>query len=322
MTRPALRAAIVAMLLATTVVLLRAAATIDSVGASITSVSVNAQVTVLFTATITEPSVIGTGVNLLKTDATGRTLSVVGVMNDDGVGGDVARGDKIFSRAVVLNESALGAVYHRVSAPFRAVILRTLSPIITIQVVPAPPTNVAPTVSAGVDQTITLPASASLAGSVSDDGLPAGAPVTASWTKVSGPGTVTFGNAASLATTASFSVAGAYTLRLTATDTQLDGTDDVVVTVNPAPPTNVAPTVSAGADQTITLPASASLAGSVSDDGLPAGAPVTASWTKVSGPGTVTFGTAASLATTASFSVEGAYTLRLTATDTQLEGTD
>ncbi|MEQ1871846.1 MAG: DUF11 domain-containing protein, partial [Vicinamibacterales bacterium] len=123
----------------------RAAATIDAVGASVTSVSVNAPVTVLFTATITEPSVIATGVNLLKTDATGRTLSVVGVMNDDGVAGDAVRGDKVFSLAVVLNESALGSAYYRVSAPFRGVILRALSPLIPIQVVPAP------TVSAGVD---------------------------------------------------------------------------------------------------------------------------------------------------------------------------
>ena len=63
--------------------------------------------------------------------------------------------------------------------------------------------------NAGSDQTITLPASASLNGTASDDGKPnpPGA-LTTTWSKVSGPGTVTFGNANALSTTASFSAAG------------------------------------------------------------------------------------------------------------------
>ena len=57
------------------------------------------------------------------------------------------------------------------------------------------PINAAPTVNAGTDQTITLPAGATLAGTASDDGLPAGSTLTTTWSKFSGPGTVTFGNA-------------------------------------------------------------------------------------------------------------------------------
>ena len=66
-----------------------------------------------------------------------------------------------------------------------------------------------PSVNAGPDQTITLPGSANLDGTVSDDGLPnpPGA-VTTTWSKVSGPGTVTFGNANAVDTTASFSAGG------------------------------------------------------------------------------------------------------------------
>jgi hypothetical protein len=95
------------------------------------------------------------------------------------------------------------------------------------------PANQPPVVSAGPDQTITLPNSASLDGTVSDDGLPnpPGA-LTTTWSKFSGPGTVTFGNASLVDTTASFSVAGAYTLRLTANDGAASLFDDVVVTVN------------------------------------------------------------------------------------------
>jgi hypothetical protein len=74
---------------------------------------------------------------------------------------------------------------------------------------------------------------ATLVGSVTDDGLPSAAPAT-SWTKFSGPGTVTFGNAGLLSTTASFSAAGTYVLRLTANDGELVGTDDVTIVVNPA----------------------------------------------------------------------------------------
>ncbi|UJS18672.1 MAG: hypothetical protein L3J17_06365 [Candidatus Jettenia sp.] len=95
-----------------------------------------------------------------------------------------------------------------------------------------PPGNQRPTVSAGQDQTVTLPANASLNGTVSDDGLPnpPGA-VTTIWSKVSGPGTVTFGNANAVDTTASFSVAGTYVLRLTADDSELNASDDVTITV-------------------------------------------------------------------------------------------
>jgi Bacterial Ig domain len=95
--------------------------------------------------------------------------------------------------------------------------------------------NQAPVVNAGNAQTITLPASATLAGSAIDDGLPAQPGITtATWTARSGPGTVTFGNASSPTTTASFSASGTYVLRLTANDGVLSSYSEVTVTVNPA----------------------------------------------------------------------------------------
>ena len=106
---------------------------------------------------------------------------------------------------------------------------------ITLTRPPPPPTNQAPQVNAGVDQTITLPTTANLAGTVTDDGLPSppGA-VTLTWTKVSGPGTVTFGTLGARTTTAAFSVAGTYVVRLTANDSALSASDTVQITVNPA----------------------------------------------------------------------------------------
>jgi hypothetical protein len=96
----------------------------------------------------------------------------------------------------------------------------------------APPANVAPSVYAGADQTITLPSSATLDGTVTDDGLPnpPGA-VTTTWSKVSGPGTVTFTNPNAVDTTASFSAAGTYVLRLSANDSALSASDDLSITV-------------------------------------------------------------------------------------------
>jgi poly(3-hydroxybutyrate) depolymerase len=94
-------------------------------------------------------------------------------------------------------------------------------------------TNTAPVVNAGSDQTVLLSAGASLSGSVTDDGVSPGNPTpTAAWTKFSGPGTVAFGNASAAVTTATFSVAGTYVLRLTGSDGVLSTTDDVQITVN------------------------------------------------------------------------------------------
>lgn len=98
-----------------------------------------------------------------------------------------------------------------------------------------PPANVAPIVSAGSNQMVTLPSSAALNGTVTDDGLPAGS-LTSMWVKVSGPGTVKFGSAQAVDTTAGFSTDGVYVLRLSATDGALSNSDDVVITVNPPPP--------------------------------------------------------------------------------------
>src|SRR5207247_1043079 len=66
------------------------------------------------------------------------------------------------------------------------------------------PPNQPPVVNAGSDQTITLPAGATLSGSVTDDAFPIPPGLLAwGWSKFSGPGTVTFDNASALNTSAS-----------------------------------------------------------------------------------------------------------------------
>lgn len=117
--------------------------------------------------------------------------------------------------------------------------------------------NDAPLVSAGSDTSVTLPALLTLGGAISDDGLPLPALVTATWSKVSGPGTVTFVAPGSPISIATFSAPGQYVLRLTATDGALTASDDVTVGVLSAIDTT-GPVVSGlvvdGADaRTITL---------------------------------------------------------------------
>lgn len=179
--------------------------------------------------------------------------------------------------------------------------------------------NDAPTVDAGSDQTIQLPNSAMLAGSVNDDGVPGQFTTVQYWRMVSGPAAVMFGDPTAESTTATFTEPGTYVLRLTASDHELSAYDEVTITVQ-ASGDNAQPTVNAGPDQTIQFPASATLNGTASDDGIPG--PLTVTWSRFSGPGVVTFANRNALQTTASFSEPGTYVLRLTADDGELTAHD
>ncbi|MFK7893005.1 MAG: PKD domain-containing protein [Granulosicoccus sp.] len=99
--------------------------------------------------------------------------------------------------------------------------------------------NTAPSVNAGIDQTIQFLERAVLGGSVTDDGLPASSPVVSTWSDAGATGDVTFSDANNLDTTVSFSVPGTYTLELVANDGELSNSDTVIVTVEPP---NAAPT--------------------------------------------------------------------------------
>ncbi|HZN38536.1 MAG TPA: hypothetical protein VFD82_07010 [Planctomycetota bacterium] len=178
----------------------------------------------------------------------------------------------------------------------------------------AAPVNQPPVVNAGPDVTILSTASASLAGSVTDDGM--NAPLTIQWSLLSGPGTASFTAPTQATTNASFSAAGSYTCQLSAFDGEFTRTDTVVVTVQ----VNQPPVVNAGPDVTILSTASANLAGSVTDDGLPG--PLTIQWSLLSGPGTASFTAPTQATTNASFSAAGSYTCQLSAFDGEFTRTD
>ncbi|HEY9008843.1 PKD domain-containing protein [Ohtaekwangia sp.] len=164
--------------------------------------------------------------------------------------------------------------------------------------------NTTPTVSAGTDQTVTLPTSAiTVSGSAADTD---GSITSYTWTKQSGPAATLTGTTTATLSASSL-VDGTYTFRLTVQDNAgATASDDVTIVVNSAPAVN------AGADQVITLPVSSvSLTGTASDaDGTIA----SYTWTQQSGPSATLSGTtAASLS--ASSLVAGTYTFRLTVSD-------
>jgi alpha-tubulin suppressor-like RCC1 family protein len=125
---------------------------------------------------------------------------------------------------------------------------------------------------------------------------------TYTWSKVSGSGTVTFGSINAASTTVSIVGDATYVLRVTATDAANNSaTANVSVVYD-----TVAPVV--GTLATVNARTTATLSPTVT------GATVY-SWTMQSGPGVITFGTPAAASTTASASLDGAYVLRLSATD-------
>ena len=174
--------------------------------------------------------------------------------------------------------------------------------------------NQPPVVTVGPDQTITFPLnSATLAGSATDDGYPVGSSLLILWSKVSGPGNVTFANPAQPNTTASFILPGNYVLRLNASDGQYTSSAALRVAFLASAGGGI--TVNAGPDQVLVFPATATLTGSASDSNPPLGSTLALTWYQVSGPGTATFANPASPATTVTFSAPGVYDLRLSATD-------
>jgi hypothetical protein len=82
-----------------------------------------------------------------------------------------------------------------------------------------------PTLSASVSEEL------SLFGSVHDEGLPRGRDLTVTWSKLDGPGVVTFSPPGAARTRASFSAAGTYELELAASDSELTSRTRVRVIV-------------------------------------------------------------------------------------------
>ena len=252
------------------------------------------------------------------------TVKLDGIATDDGLpAGSVLRstwtrisgeGDAIFGNHAAANSSAkfdtVGDHVLRLAVTDGSL---SASDEMTVTITAA---NPAPIVNAGADQSVTLPSTIQLTGSVFDDGS-----VRHRWSKVSGPGIVAFSDIRSLEPIVTLSLAGTYVLRLTAEDGDFESSDEITITASAAP-NNQPPTVDAGANQTIQLPANiVNLAGVVTDDGLPNNS-LLVSWSKTAGAGEVIFLNPNEGATTVAFGAAGSYILRLTVSDGQYTAWD
>ncbi|WP_346188841.1 tandem-95 repeat protein [Rubritalea halochordaticola] len=115
---------------------------------------------------------------------------------------------------------------------------------------------------------------------------------------------------------------GAYTFRLTVSDGELTGADEVTVAVTGVGG-NMPPLVDAGDALSGDLEQQpVQLNGSVQDDGLPTTSSLDTRWVKVSGPGAVLFDDETSPTSGVSFQIPGTYRLRLQASDGEYTASD
>ncbi|HXB33669.1 MAG TPA: hypothetical protein VNV35_09615 [Puia sp.] len=175
-------------------------------------------------------------------------------------------------------------------------------------IVPGPPV-----VSAGSDQTITLPTnSVTLTATASETN---GTIVSYKWVQLSGPSVSTIVSSGSATTGVNGLVQGVYSFQITVTDNSgVTATAVVKVTVNPAAVTPGTPVVSAGSNQTITLPTnSVTLAATASETG--GGTIVSYKWVQLSGPSVSTIASSGAATTLVSPLVQGVYVYQITVTD-------
>lgn len=179
---------------------------------------------------------------------------------------------------------------------------------------PPPQQNNPPQVDAGADKQLTYPSlSVILSATVSDD-HDANNALSYSWSKVSGPGSVSFNGPKAVDTVVDFGSSGIYNLQLSVTDSsQASSADQVKVTVDNNPPN-----VDAGTDVTTTS-SSASLQGRVTD-GTSAG--LSYHWTQVSGPGSASFTNPFSEKTEVTLPKVGTYVFELEGDDSDMTATD
>jgi len=176
---------------------------------------------------------------------------------------------------------------------------------VTVTVVRSP-FNQPPIVEIGPDTTHTVDETGLLVAILRDDSLPnPPAALTVLWTLVSGPGNATIFHPTAPITEFIVDTAGYYTFNISVSDGELSTSASQVHLFHRAA------VFDAGPDQTIVLPESVQLNGSVTDDGFPQPPTIFPVWLVSEGPGTVTFANDLALVTTASFSAPGRYVLLL-----------
>ncbi|MDD4736389.1 MAG: right-handed parallel beta-helix repeat-containing protein [Kiritimatiellae bacterium] len=155
---------------------------------------------------------------------------------------------------------------------------------------------------------------------IDDDGMPTNLVLTMEWTVESAPGPVTIDSPSSEDSAVTFTTNGTHVFRMTVSDGAC--TSSATMSLRVGSFGNDKPSVMLPfSNPSVRMPNASLLAGTVTDDGNPSGT-LTSTWSKVSGPGTVTFADPHATNTTANFSEDGRYVLELRADDGELQDED
>jgi len=165
--------------------------------------------------------------------------------------------------------------------------------------------GIPPVTDAGDDQIVYVPL-ATMDGTITGDGT-----LTGLWEKVSGPGAVVFTDDTNLDTDVQFSLVGEYVLKLTGTNEFGSSSDTVTIQI-------VSNVITAPDDCDALLLVSKSLTATYNSTFTAA----TYQWSKINGPGNVTFSAETALTTNVTFSENGMYVLAITATNGSLVARD
>ena len=212
--------------------------TFDSVAINATSAT-----TVNMTASDAAASEQGPGTGQFTFTRTGPTAGALTV--NFTVGGTASAGDYTALPATVEIPDGLASTTLLVTPIDDAIIEGAETVVITLgsgfynigassnAIVTIADNDAAPTVAitSPTAASVNVPASTGLIleATTTDDGLPN--PLTLTWSKVSGPGVVTFGSVNAANSTATFSAIGTYVLRLTGNDGQFSGNDQLTVNI-------------------------------------------------------------------------------------------
>jgi hypothetical protein len=113
-----------------------AAPSIGAVRATPTTAVIDTPTQITVTASVTDPSLIPGGVNLLELNANG-TTTILGTLHDDGLNGDAYAGDGVLTLLVTLKAASASQIQLQISAAFRGLLLRVKGPIMNVFFQPA-----------------------------------------------------------------------------------------------------------------------------------------------------------------------------------------
>lgn len=136
--RQATRAVLVGLLAIVAHGTLLAAQAVDQLVATPSVFAVNTLTQVTVSALINDPTVIPGGVNLLRIDSTGKAV-IIGILQDNGTGGDQVAGDHVYTLQIPFHEVATGQIVLKASVAFKGLLQRVQSAPITLRVSAQPP---------------------------------------------------------------------------------------------------------------------------------------------------------------------------------------